>query len=186
MMKNKIAYIDESGDRGYTKKSTRYFMLTAVIVDDVLILRRMAKNIYKFKKDKKRSGMLHAYNETNSIRKKIVKEMLGLDIKCFVFLIDKSKLYSKDPYMYLIEKIAKSFKDLNINNVVLARIDTRNNYNRKIIKVFDFYDIGIKLSTPTQEKALQIADFCSWCAFSSLEHNYDEYFNQIKEIFIFI
>lgn len=48
-------YIDESGDTGYTKKSTRYFILTAVIVDDSFVLRRTAKNVHKGKRDKKKS-----------------------------------------------------------------------------------------------------------------------------------
>jgi hypothetical protein len=48
-MENKYIYIDESGDTGYTKKSTRYFILTAVIVNDPFVLKRIVKDMHKFK-----------------------------------------------------------------------------------------------------------------------------------------
>ena len=46
------AYIDESGDTGYRNKSSKYFILTAVVVDDPFILKRIARDIHKFKQDK--------------------------------------------------------------------------------------------------------------------------------------
>jgi hypothetical protein len=102
LMKNKYIYIDESGDTGYTKKSTRYFILTGVIV-----------------------------------------------------------------------------------NVVLARMDTRNKYNKRIVDMFKFYGLNLILSTPTREKSLQIADFYSWCVFTNIEHGFDEYFLLLPNIVIF-
>lgn len=67
-MENKYIYIDESGDIGYTKKSTRYFILTAVIVDDCLFLGRIAKSVYKLKRDKKKRNIIHAYIESDKIK----------------------------------------------------------------------------------------------------------------------
>ena len=80
-MENKYIYIDESGDTGYTKKSTRYFILTAVIVGDPFVLRRIAKNVYKTKIDKKSNGILHAYMETNKVRSKIINNIKDINIK---------------------------------------------------------------------------------------------------------
>jgi len=62
LMKNKYIYIDESGDTGYTKKSTRYFILTGVIVEDCFVLSRIAKEIYKHKNNKGKSKNMVSMN----------------------------------------------------------------------------------------------------------------------------
>jgi len=182
----KIAYIDESGDTGYTKKSTRYFILTAVIVDDAFMLRRIAKNVYKHKKDKKGVNMLHAYNESDKVKNRLVEEIEQVKIECVVFTLDKSKIYKKDPYMHLLEKLVKYFKEISINHIVLAKIDTRKSYNNKIKDLFIVNNLKLTLTDPCLEKSLQIADFYSWCIFSYLESDSDEYFNFLKENIVFI
>ena len=83
-------YIDESGDTGYTKKSTRYFILTAVIVDDPFVLRRIAKSVHKGKRDKKKANILHAYSEIDSTKNKLIKNLADIDIRCFVIKIKKT------------------------------------------------------------------------------------------------
>ncbi len=39
----KNSYLDESGDLGRTKKSTQYFIVTAVCTNDIKSLRHVAK-----------------------------------------------------------------------------------------------------------------------------------------------
>ena len=182
----KIAYIDESGNTGYTKKSTKYFIITAVIVEDAFMLRRVAKKVHNFKIHKNKTSILHAYNEDNVVRNKLIKEVKKIDIKCIVFIIDKSKSYKNDPYMHLLEKLVKYFKEININNIVLAKRDTRKSYNNKIKYLFIVNNLKLTLTDPSVEKSLQIADFYSWCIFSYLEYGSGEYYAHLKENIIFI
>lgn len=179
-MENTYIYIDESGDTGYTKKSTRYFIFTSVIVDDPFVLRRVAKKVHKSKIDKKKGNMLHAYRETNRIRDKMVKEIIKINTKCIVFVLDKKQNKVNDPYFYLLEKLAGYFSRLKVNQITLARKETRNNYNKKIINMFKSYNINLILSVPTEEKSLQIADFCSWVIFIYLEYDQSEYFGRLE------
>lgn len=72
----KIACSDESGDTGYTKKSTRYFIVSVIIVDNLNVLRRIVKDIHLFKKSKHRDSMLHAYKESEIVRNKLAKKLV--------------------------------------------------------------------------------------------------------------
>jgi hypothetical protein len=180
-MEKKNIYIDESGDTGYTKKSTRYFILTAVVVGDPFVLMRVVKNIYKFKLSKKRTSILHTYNEDNVVKNKLAKEMREKDLKCIVFILDKNKIFVKDPYRYLLNKIIIYFSTLKVTQITLAKRDTRKSYNKNIINLFHSSGMELQFSDPALEKSLQIADFYSWSVFSHLEYGYSVYFLKLKD-----
>lgn len=179
-------YIDESGDTGYTKKSTKYFILTAVVVEDLFVLRRIAKNVHKGKRDKKKANILHAYSEIDYIKNKLIKNLIYVDIQCFVIKIKKTNKVIPDIYLFALKKIAEYFKSCNIIEITIARKDTRKHYNKSIINMFKGYGINVLFSDMLSEKALQIADFYSWCIFSHLEHNNSDYFLKLSHQIVFI
>lgn len=117
---------------------------------------------------------------------KLVKKLNTINIKSYTFVIDKHGLSVKDPYMFLLEKVTKYFKELNARTMVLARKDTRKVYNQQIINLFKSNGIDLRFSRPTEEKSLQIADFYSWCIFVHLEQNKSEYFLQLQTQISFI
>lgn len=86
------ACIDESGDTGYTKKSSRYFIVTAVLTDDIIKLRRIAKDIHKYKIDKRKASTLHAYKETKIVKNKFIEKLKNNDTLCIVSILDKRVL----------------------------------------------------------------------------------------------
>ncbi len=173
-------YIDESGDTGYTKKSTRYFILTAVIVDDPFVLRRIAKDVHKYNLDTKKINMLHANKETNLVKNKLTKILLRTDINCVSVVLDKVVIHSEDLYIFALEKIIQHFSILDKQSFIVARKDTLKSYNQKITKIFNNYGMLSIFSTPTSEKSLQIADFYCWAIFSKFEHDKSDYFNKLK------
>ena len=70
---NNISYIiDESGDTGYTKKSSRYFIITAIHTTDFNVMRLIAKKIHRNKKDKKKRNGLHAHFESYQTKHKLI------------------------------------------------------------------------------------------------------------------
>jgi hypothetical protein len=180
----KIAYIDESGDTGHTKKSTRYFIVTAVITEDEIVLRRIVKNIHKFKLNK--NGILHAYKETYIVKNKFINKLTENDIKCVVFVVDKNKMFIDDVYKYALESLIIYFKDNSINNIIVAKKDPRKNYNTNIIDIYKKNDIKLCFSNHQNEISLQVADFYSWVVFVYLEKGDFEYFLQIKHLITFI
>ena len=173
-------YIDESGDTGYTKKSTKYFIITAVMVDNPFILSRIAKSVYKSKVSKKKGSMLHAHKETDRVKKQLIRELKNIDVKCMIFYINKHDLYNKDPYLYLLNKLVKLLKDVKTHEIIIASRDTRNNYNKNLINLFKINGFKLRLSNPNSEKSLQIADFYSFTVFSYLEHCEQRWFDEIS------
>ena len=173
-------YIDESGDTGYTKKSTKHFILTAVMVDDPFVLRRIAKSVYKYNLNTKKLNMLHANQENRLVRNKLLKELVKEEIRCIGVVFDKRKIYNKDLYIFALETLLNYFKYQVLNNVIVARKDTRKSYNQNIVNIFKNRNINFIFSTPTNEKSLQIADFYCWVLFSNYEHGRPHYFNKLK------
>ena len=173
-------YIDESGDTGYTKKSTRYFILTAVIVDDPFVLRRIAKNVYKYNLDTKKLNMLHASKEGRLVRDKLIKILQSMDICCVTVVLNKKVIRDEDLYIFALEKIIRHFSTLDMPTFIVARKETLKSYNQKITGTFNGHGIQFTFSTPTSEKSLQIADFYCWAIFSNFEHNKSDYLNKLK------
>lgn len=177
---NLYVYIDESGDTGYTPKSTRFFIVTALYVYDVVAVRRLARDIHKGKRNKNKANQLHAHKESDQTRKKILEKVRKLQIQCIVSIIDKTLIITEDPYLYTLEKIAKYLHTKNISNITLAKRDTRKKYNTNLINLFFTYNISVTLTSPIEEKALQIADFYSWIMFSHLEHDKSYFYNKLQ------
>lgn len=174
-------YIDESGDTGYTKKSTKYFILTAVVIDNPFVLNRIVKSIHKFKINKKKTNIIHSNAESYIVKNKLIKKLLALNhVSCKCFVFDKMKTKEIDLYIYGLTLISEYFSNTVVNNIIIARKDTRSSYNDKILSMFSKNNQKVHFSYPTIEKPLQIADFYSWSIFSYLEHNDSQYFTKLK------
>lgn len=178
------AYIDESGDTGYTKKSSRYFILTAVIVEDMSILRRIAKDIHSFKID--RAISFHAHKESYVVKNKLAQKIIQSRVVCVVYVFDKQEHYSKDVYMHALNQLAIYFKDNDVKNITISRKETRKFYNKGILDMYSLYGLNASFSEPNREKSLQIADFYSWAIFSFFEHGMSEYFLKLQNTIIVI
>ena len=179
-------YIDESGDTGYTNKSTRYFILTAVIVEDPFVLRRIAKNVHQYNLSKKKMCVLHSNKEGQNVKNKLTKNILKSEIKCVTYIFDKDTFKAKDVYIHSLKEFAEYFYMNGISYVVIARKDIRKFYNSKILDMYSQYGLRAILSDPAREKSLQIADFYSWCIFSYYEHGTSEYFLKLKNLITII
>lgn len=181
-----FVYIDESGDTGYTKKSSRYFIVTAIYTNNVQHLRKIVVATHRYKKDKKKSNQLHANSETKRVKDKFAKELNKKKVFCMVGVVDKQMIRVDDLYLYLLEKIAAHYSTTGNHNFILAKRDMRKNYNEKIINIFKVYDFQAQILNSYQEKVLQIADFYSWSMFTYLEYGNDEYFLKFKDTILIL
>lgn len=178
---NLIYLTDESGDTGYTKKSSNYFMVVTISCDNIGLLRTIAKNTQRKKKHNIEKNGLHAYSETSQIKNKLTRLLKDKAIICTVFIINKHKLHVKDPYAYVLTKLAKYLsKNKETISIIIARRDTRKVYNQNIVNLFQLHNISATFSSPLKEKALQIADFYSWSVFSHFEKQESEFFQKLK------
>lgn len=173
--------IDESGDTGFSKKSSRYFVVATVITEHLDIPRRIARDVYKHKITKKRLGMLHAYAENNVTKNRLAKKIMVSDITAVAWVFKKEENQGKDIYLLAMQEIARYFKDKECM-IMIAKRDTRKSYTKKIIEIYENHRQQVAFSDPARDKSLQIADFFAWSIFSKLEKGNDVFFNKMKNI----
>lgn len=176
----RYVYIDESGDTGNTKKSSRYFIVTAIYTDDVVVLRRAVRDVCKSEKIK--SNQFHTCKESDRVKHKLLRKLCNIHIRCFAVVIDKEEIIVDDPYYYGLEKMAEYLVKMQIDIGVIAQKDTRKSYNQKIIDMFKKLDIDVILIDSNVEKALQVADFFSWSMYVHLQMGYSEYYMKMHHM----
>ena len=93
------AYIDESGDTGLTPKSSKFFTMTAVVVNDNLKLERDIRKymLSLLKINKSRPRYFHAYKESIRTKKKLIELSIKNNAKVISFV------YSKKTHLYILE-----------------------------------------------------------------------------------
>ena len=76
-MKFRYMYIDESGDLGFNDKSSKFIVISALVVDDYRELDRIIKNMRrnKFKKELSKMSELKAYNLYDHIKLYMLKKL---------------------------------------------------------------------------------------------------------------
>ncbi len=173
--------IDESGDIGYSKKSSKHFVVCALIIDNLDILRRIARNTHRNKYKKKKGDMLHAYAESQELKNRLVKKLIPLDMQCVTYVFYKNKLKTEDIYLHATEQIAKYFDGQDVEIIIVAKRDTRKSYNQHILDIYKSHNIKAIFSDPAKDKSLQIADFYSWSVYSKFEKDNSFYFDKLSK-----
>lgn len=175
------SYIDESGDTGKSKKSSKYFILTAFIIEEKYAT-KLQKDIKKylrslFKLNKKRPHYFHAYKETEQTKLNLLKIINKYEHIIKFKLIKKSDAgvnYEKEIISFI-----KSFED-TIINITLSKYDTRKSVNKNILNAD--HKINVDIQENSENSLLQVADLFSWIIFNKYEFSKDQYFKYIKSM----
>lgn len=192
--------LDESGDLGFSKGSSKFFTITIIFTKNKRKLEKIAKNIHKnLSKKYKRVGALHAYNEQPVTRQRLLKQFNETDCSVLAIILNKQKVYTRlqDEKAVLYNYVANILLDrlmtkklIPINEEILLIASQREtnrflndnfkNYLSTQIKHNHAIDIKIKLATPHEQKALQIVDFASWALHRNHSIADDSYYNLFK------
>src|SRR3989344_5989252 len=88
-------FLDESGDLGFKKLSSKWFLFTIAITNDACALGRITKKVWRsLKKKHKKLGELHASHEKDITRKRILKQLNEInDLKVLCVILNKQKVY---------------------------------------------------------------------------------------------
>jgi len=175
-------YIDESGDLGFSKKGSDYFILTCVKIDNEETnqsFKRIPKKVRQRKLSKKHKKLaeLKFSNSSNEIRVNFLSRIAKLDLEIYSVIIKKDKTYSQLqnnlPILYnylikiLLETPLRKLKDNLHLNICLDRcmsISQRENFENYIKT--EFFSIFQKIpkvdiihENSTQNECLQVLDF---------------------------
>jgi len=194
-------FLDESGDLGFKKNSSNWFIFTLVLTNDHRKIEKCVKKIHKnLSKKYKKVSELHAYHTQSAIKIKLLTNIAEIkDIKILCIILNKKKVYidlqNQKNYLYnytanvLLDRLHKK-RIIDINEPIELYIDQKDT-NKFIRENFEKYlkdnlvrkrngKINIKIKPSHTEKCLQAVDFISWAIFRKYEKNDYEYYEIIK------
>ena len=189
-------FLDESGDLGFDfrkKKTSRFFVITFIFTRDKTALQKIVSEVLKrFNNTQRRSrsGIIHAYKEDPETRHTLLN--IFHNKKCasiITIYLDKKKDSNK-------LHIQKHLLYAHITNTLLSRACTKkliptdkrihliasqretskflnrhfSSYLKTRMKNSHNIDIEVRITHPSTEKGLQIADIISWSIFRKYEH----------------
>lgn len=195
------AFLDESGDLGFSDNSSRWFILTIVLTSSHRKIEKCVKKVHKgLKKKYKKIKELHAYHVDAINKKRMLNLLANLDdLQVFCIVLNKEKVYvdlrNQKNYLYnytaniLLDRLNKKMPFKNKGKVLIC-IDQRDT-NKFLRKNFEDYlkdnlikrgsgDFEIKIKPSHTEKCLQAVDFVSWAIFRKYESGDDEYYKIIQ------
>ncbi|WP_048812458.1 DUF3800 domain-containing protein [Methanobrevibacter ruminantium] len=188
-------FIDESGDLGTKKSSSKYFVMAGIKVEDSQKLDRV---IRKIKRDDKKniitSNEIKGSNLPHDIKIKILKKLDSVNYQVFIIIFEKINRYKvNDGYdnIKLYDLLACELaKQIDISSSSKIFIDKSKNKKEEIVNFnkaflenlnnFKKFPIKLEHANSMSYKGLQIADLISWAIFQSVEHNNNEFIDLIK------
>jgi hypothetical protein len=176
MKSYKFCAIDESGDIGNGKQTSKYFILVAFLYQDLNFNKKVRKLISKINhnKNNKKITTLHARNDSDKVRLKVLKFLNTTDWECLFEIIDKSKVSNFD-YLNTITKFIKKLESVEkiSTSLPITKIS--------IVKKVRDLDKRIFITTPMNENTVQMADIIAWVLFKKFEHKDDTYFKLLEK-----
>lgn len=195
-------FIDESGDLGFNKKSSKWFLFTIALTSNKRLLERVIKKARKsLKKEHKNVNELHSYHADKITRKRILRALSiikDLKILCVILNKDKVHIDLQNQKNYLYNYVANILLDsLNSRRIMpdsehfdiyIDRKDTNKNLRNNFEKYLKTSlgnkrtsRVNITLRASHEEKALQAVDFISWAIFRKYEKGDFEYYEIVKD-----
>lgn len=194
-------FLDESGDLGFKKKSSKWFVFTIAITQDARALERVVKKVWRsLKKKHKKLSELHASHEKDVTRIRILKGLSEItDIKIMCAILNKKKVYidlqNQKNYLYnftaniLLDRLytKEIIKPTESIHLYIDRKDTKKHLRENFIRYLTDSmkkrrdgTFNVELHTSYENKSLQAVDFISWAIFQKYERGDYEFYEIIK------
>ena len=166
-----FVYIDESGDLGTKRTSSKYFIIAAIKVEDSKKLEKIIKKTRRLSRKKMMtSNEIKGGNLPYDLKIKILKKLNNMEI--YDILASKlAKLINIDKPTFIFIDKSKN-KPEEINNFNELFLNNLNNIQKQPIK--------IEHADSMNYKGLQMADLISWSTFQDFENENPEFLDMIK------
>ncbi|MCX6792793.1 MAG: DUF3800 domain-containing protein [Candidatus Falkowbacteria bacterium] len=194
-------FMDESGDMGFSDKSSKWFLFTLAIIGNDKAMEKVIKKVWKtIHKKHKHLGELHASNEKVETILKTLRLLSEIDdLKIVTIILNKKKVYLdlQEQKNYLYNYTANIVLDRLINtnildknehiSLIVDRKDTKKNLRENFISYItkamyrrDHKKFKMTLISSHDNKCLQAVDFISWAIFRKYERGDFEFYEVIK------
>ena len=171
------AFIDESGVTGFTKKSSKYFNITAFLTKDFEGFQKKVKKFLKklFSKNKKRPHYIHASQEEKKDILALIKILKENSFKVICTVCKKKDFFD---YKTNMANFVRNLPN-ECREVVISKYDTRKSVQEYIISSNQERKVAFQINQ--DNVLLQIADLVSWSIYRFYEFGDAEYFDLITE-----
>lgn len=197
-MKFKYIYIDEIGDLGTKQRSSKFLILTALVIDNPRELDRIIKNMRrnKFKKELKKANEIKANSSSPAIILYMLKKLNSVSgIKVYYIVLDKSKIYNNylrsdkhKLYNFVAGKLAKNI-NLNDTNFEIKIDKSKGNlflqedfnkyFDKSLKENCEGVICKIEHSYSHSWSGLQFADIPAWSCFQKFEYDNEDFINEL-------
>lgn len=196
-------FLDESGDLGFSKKSSKWFLFTVALTSNPRLLEKAVRKVWKpLKKKHKKLGELHASHQEEITRKRMLKILSEIeDLKVFSVVLNKEKVYvdlqNQKHYLYnstanvllgMLHDNKEILKDDEPLHIYIDRKDTKKTVRENFIelltesmKIKRTAQFSIVLDSSHDNKSLQAVDFISWAIYQKYEKGDEKYYKIIKD-----
>jgi hypothetical protein len=205
---NLCVFVDESGDLGFSSKSTKYFVVSYILTLEYGVVSARINRLRKrYNRDHRFTGEFKFSNDPPQIRASLLDLLSELPLEIGIFVVEKSRVreHLRDKknilYNYLVVEpvvstIMSNYEPEKIEIVVDKRM------TKELVGEFNDYLSGkvgwkshledkdpplhrVQHKDSTSEPCLQAADYVSGSAFRKFEHNDDEYYDMIRSKVIY-
>jgi len=191
-------FLDESGDLGFTKKSSKYFVLTGLIIEEPRRIQKCIKRLRKsLRKKDKRMIELKFHTSSPQLREKVLRKLCEQKISIYSIVVDKETVFKRlrDKkeiyYNYISGLLLWQGLTFPIGKKIRVVMDkrvygkTREEFDNYIKNKISFMlkrksDIEILHIDSKKEPALQAVDFISGAIHRKFRDGDETYFNIIK------
>jgi len=195
-------FLDESGDLGFKKTSSRWFLFTIALTQNPKSLEKVTKKVWRNLRMKhKKLGELHAYHADYITRKRMLKNITEIkDLKILTTILNKRKVYvdlqNQKNYLYnytanvLLDRLHLS-GILDKDEPIHLYVDNRDTKKTLRENFIDYLTSAMKkrrdcrfeleLHASHENKSLQAVDFISWAIFRKYEKGDFEFYEIIKD-----
>ena len=187
-------YIDESGDLGTKKGSSKYFIIVAIKIEDSKKLDKIIKKTRRnFKNKMLTSNEIKGGNLPYELKIKILEKLNNINCEVFILVLDKENRYkigygnNKKAYNILASMLTKL---INIYKPTFIFIDKSKNNQKEIDNFNELFlnnlnnikkqPLKIEHADSRHYKGLQMVDLISWSTFQNFENNNPEFLDMIK------
>jgi len=191
-------FIDESGDLGFSKRSSDIFVIALLMTTKPELIRRTVRKVRDtIKKKNKAPDELHWNSSNEVIKKRTLKRLSELDLELHLLILNKRKVYSylqneKDKLYHYLSGLILDHACFDDNKVKIifdkrskdrfVRADLSNYIHKKVINSNKDVLVEVLHKRSVDDRGLQAVDMIAGATFTKYQHNNSEFLDIIKHL----
>nr|MDO8117493.1 DUF3800 domain-containing protein [Candidatus Sigynarchaeota archaeon] len=189
-------FIDESGDFGFSKKSSRHIVIACLISENPFtfdsIIRKMRR--HKFKHELASSDEIKANRSSPEIRSYMIDKLNQIPNVELEFLVINKEEYkvrshektftAKTVFQRAYKQVKEILRGYHPRTILIDNLSPIKGFFKDLQDIFkkddeDYIDINIQMANSNSWSGLQFADLLAWCCFRSVENDDSSFLDKI-------